>query len=289
MSGKPAVVLEPITASLVEEVGAFLHAELNPRVSPADWAKAINPPWTIAQPNHGFMLRTGSQIVGTYIAFYSERVYSGQHVMICNLAAWCVLEDYRSHGLRLLRALLAQDGYHFTDLSPSGNVIPLNARLKFATLDTTTALVPNLPWPIMPKEFRLLTDPSTIESHLTDNDRRIYRDHAHARAAHHVVILRKEEVCYVIFRRDRRKNLRLFASILYVSNPALFSSAGPVFFRHLLLRHGIPVTLAELRIVRQRPLRSRILKRSRPKMLRSPYLQPDQIDYLYSELTCVPW
>ena len=31
-------------------------------------------------------------------------------------------EEHRFHSLRLLKALLAQDGYHFTDLSPSGNV-----------------------------------------------------------------------------------------------------------------------------------------------------------------------
>ena len=40
-----------------------------------------------------------------------------------------------------------QDGYHFTDLSPSGNVVALNRRLGFTQLDTATALVPNLPWP----------------------------------------------------------------------------------------------------------------------------------------------
>ena len=58
-----------------------------------------------------------------------------------------MLEQYRLHGLKLLTSLLAQEGYHFTDLSPSGNVIALNERLGFEFLDTTTALVPNLPWP----------------------------------------------------------------------------------------------------------------------------------------------
>ena len=70
----------------------------------------------------------------------------------CNLAAWCVIDEYRSLGLRLLNALLAQKGYHFTDLSPSGNVVPLNTRLKFSHLDVATALVPNLPWPLWPAQ-----------------------------------------------------------------------------------------------------------------------------------------
>ena len=57
---------------------------------------------------------------------------------------------YRLHGLRLLKAVLRQEGYHFTDLSPSGNVVGINERLRFRFLDTTTALVPNLPWPTWP-------------------------------------------------------------------------------------------------------------------------------------------
>ena len=55
----------------------------------------------------------------------------GRVERFCNLGAWCVLPEHRFHALRLLKALLAQDGYHFTDLSPSGNVVGLNERLGF--------------------------------------------------------------------------------------------------------------------------------------------------------------
>ena len=47
--------------------------------------------------------------------------------------------------------------------------------------------------------------------------------------------------------------------------------------------------MAELRVVGDRPKPSIMLKSPRPKMYRSAYLCPDQIDYLYSELTCVAW
>ncbi|WP_407180099.1 hypothetical protein [Bradyrhizobium sp. STM 3562] len=268
----------------------FLHAKLNKRLAAADWEAAIIPPWPCHQPNHGFFLRVRAGIVGAYLAFYSEREIEGRIERFCNLAAWCVLDEYRSYSLLLLNALLAQKGYHFTDLSPSGSVIPLNARLKFSHLDVATALVPNLPWPAWSRQVRVLTKPQEIERALSGRDLDIYRDHARANATHHVVVaVEGRGACYAIFRRVRRKNLPLFASILYVGNRALFRTVARYIFRHLLLRHGIPVTLAELRIVGARPRPSVMLKSPRPKMYRSASLRPDQIDDLYSELTCVAW
>jgi hypothetical protein len=281
--------LQPITPRDVLPVAEFLHSNLNTRITAAEWAGAIVPAWTADQPNHGFLLRAGEHVVGAYLAFYSQRKIDGRSERFCNLAAWCVLEEYRSHGLRLVRALLSQKGYNFTDLSPSGSVVPLNARLKFSHLDVATALVPNLPWPVWPTRVSIISDSREIERTLRGRDLEIYRDHACAAAACHIVVINGDETCYVIFRKDRRKNLQLFASILYVGNPELFRAASRHVFRHLLVRHGIPATLAEVRVVGYRPRPSIMLKSPRPKMYRSERLRADQIDYLYSELTCVAW
>ena len=51
------------------------------------------------------------------------------------MGAWCVLDEFRAHGLRLVRADAGPGGYNFTDLSPSGNVVQLNTRLKFQFLE----------------------------------------------------------------------------------------------------------------------------------------------------------
>ena len=119
----------------------FLHEHLNQRVSTGAWARRSRSPGTTTGPNAGFMLLAGGMVVGAHLAFYSERMIDGRIERFCNLGAWCVLEQYRLNGLKLLTSLLAQEGYHFTDLSPSGNVIGLNKRLGFEFLDTTTALV----------------------------------------------------------------------------------------------------------------------------------------------------
>lgn len=279
----------PITDGDARRAAGFLHAHLNARVSVEDWASAVNVPWSVENPNAGFMLVDGDDVVGVQLAFYSERRVNGSVERFCNLGAWCVLPEYRFHSLRLLRAVLRQDGYHFTDLSPSGNVVGVNEKLSFQHLDTTTAVVPNLPWPTLPGRGRVSSDLAVIERTLTGAELELYRDHAAATAACHAVLIRGNEHCYVVFRRDRRKGLPLFASVLYVSNPPLFRALARRFARHLLVRHRVPAMLAEERIVGFRPRPSLRLRTPRRKMFRSPSLGPTQIDDLYSELVCVSW
>lgn len=284
-----AIRVSPIDASDLPAVAAFLHQHLNERVSAAQWQRSIVPPWKVDAPNHGFQLRDtdSGAVVGVYLAFYIEREVAGQPERFCNLGAWCVLPTHRFHAIKLLKALLAQDGYTFTDLSPSGTVVPINTKLKFDFLDTTTALLPNLPWPLA--RGRITADPAVLDATLTGRDLTLYRDHAGTRAARHLLLRDGDETCYVVFRKDRRKNLPLFASILYVSNPDLFHRMGAAVSRHLLLRHRVLATLVELRVAGRRPPRSKLLGSARRKMYRSARLRPEQIDYLYSELVCVAW
>lgn len=305
------VELTPITDPDVPAVADFLNANLNKRVPPLTWTRVMSAPWKVDAPNHGFMLRDGQRVVGAYLAFYSERPVAGRLEQFCNLASWSVLADYRFHSVRLVRALLAQDGYHFTDLAPSAKVESLNTRLKFRYLDTSVALVPNLPWPTLPGRTRISADPDVIGSTLAGAELELYRDHAQALAARHLVLIRGGDSCYVMFRERWWRGMPVFAAILHVSNPDLLHRAMIPLTRHLLVHHQLPATLAELRIIGHRPRLSLSLpypdtlvhrhhsRMSRsyvaryqgtipPKMYRSASLEPGQIDDLYSELVCVP-
>ena len=278
------VELTPITDGDVAVVADFLHTNLDDRVP---WARVMSVPWKVEAPNHGFMLWDGQRVVGAYLAFYCERPVAGRVERFCNLGAWCVLSDFRFHSVRLLKALLAQDGYHFTDLSPNERVVSINARLNFRFLDTSAAFVPNLPWPSLPGRTRISADPDVIGSTLAGAELELYRDHAEAAAARHLVLIRGRDSCYVMYREVRHKNVPLLAVILHVGNPELFHRAVIPLTRHLLVRHRLLATLGELRIVGHRPRLSFKLI-SWPKMYRSASLEPVQIDDLYSELLCVP-
>ena len=283
------VKVSPIAGADVPRVAEFLHAHLNKRVPADAWVRSINVPWALDRPNAGYMLLDGDAVVGVYLAFYSQRTIDGCPERFCNLGAWCVLPEYRFHSLGLLRALLAQDDYHFTDLSPSGNAVPVNLKLRFRFLDTATTLIPNLPWPSWPGRNLISSDPAVIERTLTGRDLELYRDHVAAPAARHLVLIRNGEPCYVVFRKDRRKGLPLFATVLYVSNPKLFGDVARPLARHLLIRHGAMAMLVEGRVVGYRPRLSLGVRSPRRKMFRSARLEPAQIDYFYSELVCVSW
>lgn len=282
------VDLAPIADEDVGAVAAFLHQHLNSRLSAAEWEHCAVPTWAVDAPNHGFLLRQGGAVVGAYLAFYSERTFDGGRRRICNLAAWCVLDEHRSHGVRLVRAMLRQRDYDFVDLSPSGNVVDLNSRLGFSFLDTDTSLVPNLPLP-SPRGVRVISRPGAIERVLAGRDLELYHDHRGAAAALHFVVRVGSETCYVVARRDRRKGLPVFASLLHVSDPGVLARAGHAPYRHLLVRHRALVTLAERRVAGEVPRLSRRQRAPRPKMYRALGSSPTSVDYLYSELTCVPW
>lgn len=279
------VRLAPVDDDNLPEIARFLHENLNSGLSADDWARALVPSWSTAETTHGYCLRADGVLVGVYAAFFSERVVAGRERRVCNLAAWCVLDGYGAQGLRLLRALLSSGAEVFTDLSPSGSVVPIDLRLGFQRLDTTTDVRPNLPsWS---RRVKVVSDERTIAGLLTGRDAQLFRDHRGAAAARHVVLLVDGRPCYVMYRRVRRKRLPLFGSLVHVGDTDLFLRGVGPLGAHLLVR-GMPVLLAERRIVGGRVGRSRTVA-GRPKLFRGVDVEAGDIDDLYSEITSVPW
>ncbi len=312
------ISVRPITDDDISRVAEFLHVHMNSRVPLDAWVRSFDLPWTVDKPNSGFMLLDGDTVVGAYTAYYSERTFGERVVHLCNLGTWCVLPDHRFHSIRLLKRLLAQDDYHFTDLSPMDKVVSINKRLGFQFLDTKAVLIPALPWPWRSGRHSVTSDPLIIEHTLTGHDLQLYRDHARASAVRHLLLTRGNEYCYIVFRMVRHKELpRVLALILHLSNPLLFreivfrtvqhKELSPVFalilhvsnprlFRQMVLplsgylfvHHRAAAMLAELRIIRTRP-RFSIRTPLPRKMFLSPTLSPGQIDYFYSELALLPY
>lgn len=289
MAHSEEVELARVTTDDLPRVGEFLSTHLDDTLTPGQWAQALRPTWTTSHPDHGFLLESDGLVVGVYAAFYSETGGPDRDRPVCNLAAWCVLDEFRRHSLRLVRAMVAQRDRELTDLSPSGTVVPLNERLGFRRLDTSGALVANLPLPAR-RRVRLVTGRPDIEALLTGSDLAAYRDHADSAAARHVVAVVDGKPCWVVFRAVRRKGLRLFASVLHVSDRELFRSAAPAVYRHVLLAHRLPFTLLQNRVGGPGPWHSVPVSAQRPTMYLSRSGQPpESVSYLYSELTQVPW
>jgi hypothetical protein len=291
-AGRPADArpeVLPISADDVEDVSRFLHENLNRRVSPGAWEALLQPPWGATGPNRGFHLRFEGRVVGAYAAVYSSRGHAGDAVDVCNLAAFCVLEDFRSHSLFLVRALLKQRGYLFTDLSPSGNVPAMNERLGFRHLDTSTRLVANLPRSA--RGVEISDDPAMIEATLSGGALELYLDHRRAPASRHLLVRDGDRHAYLLYRRDRRKRLPVFATPLHVVGDAELLATAWGGVASYLLRKGFLATLAERRVLGFTPGGiGRALRNPRAKMFKpADTVTAGDVDYLYSELTLLEW
>src|SRR5262252_10291494 len=168
------VELSPIADADVPAVADFFRLNCKDWIP---WARSrLAGPWKVEAPNHGFMLRDGQRIVGAFTAFYSERLVAGTMERFCDLGTWYVLPEFRFYSIRLIKALLAQDGYHFTALTPSKKVVSIQSRLGFHPLDTAAALILNLPWPTPPGRTTISSDPDAIERTLTGPELKLYHD-----------------------------------------------------------------------------------------------------------------
>jgi hypothetical protein len=245
--------------------------------------------WEPSPSNFGYMLLEDDRVVGAYLAFYSRRLIDGSTEHFCNLAAWCVLPSSRLHSIRLLRALLAQEGYHFTDLSPSGNTIPVNLKMGFRVLPTKRCSVLNLPFYDLFSPVSVISARPHIRRLLDGDALRIFNDHEFAPAARHVLLKSAEAVCHVIFRKERLYQMPITATVIYVSNPQLFERAINVFCRYVLLHHRAVITHVEERIAKIASSCCSYQTSGRLRMYRSSSLGPAAVDYLYSELIALEW
>jgi hypothetical protein len=270
-------VLDAITEADLPAVGRFMHDNLNPRVADDDWAKALRVPWQVASPNHGYLLRHDGRVVGGIPGVLLRADRRRRVRRICNLGAWCVLEEYRAEGIRLLAgapqpARLRVHGpvSEWQRSSPStsacGSSPSTRARHSSPTCPARRA---SGPCRGRPDNHRgaALRERSWTSTATTGR----------AAAAHHLVTTDGTDHCYVIWRRDRRKGLPLFATILYVSDKAVFLRSSAAVTRRLAVRHGIPATLIEARVAGGRPGFSLALSASRPKMFKSARLAPQDI------------
>jgi hypothetical protein len=280
------VVLRPIADDDLDRVARFLHAHHDSNVPVKRFRQSFAAHHSGARPNNGMMLVDGDEVVGAYIAYYSDRVIRGRVQRICNLGSWCVLPKYRRHSLNMAKAILSQEGLHFFDLSPSATVAALNKRLGFDYLDDRAVVLPALPWPWRPA--KISADPLVIGRALSGEELQLYRDHRDAPAAHHVVLRDRGAVCYVVLRVEKRKKLPV-AIVVHASRPEMFRRMIYPFVGFVLLRHRVVAAIVELRWLDGKVPCGSIRRRLPPKMFRSPTLGPEDVDYFHSELLYLQW
>jgi hypothetical protein len=270
----------PIQQEHLEEVGQFLHENLNRKISAAAWVSSITHPWSELRPNYGMQLRDGAKLVGVFLAIYSDQTIDGKPEKVCNPHSWCVLESHRNHGIGLVLALVKQRGYHFTMLTPNPKVAEIFRQLGFKDLGREIAVFPNVPLPASGvQESRA----DAIPALLSPAVRRDYELHRAIPWLRFLAFGKPQDVCLVAYKVGRWKRLPS-ARVIHVSDRGAFARHLSLLRNHFLLAHGLVTTSIETRFIESAPRFAHRLQRTQAKLFRSSTLRDQQITDLYSEL-----
>ena len=208
----------------------------------------------------------------------------GKPERFCNITSWCVLDPYRSQSMRLAMAVVSQEGFHFTDLTPTAVVAGSLQFLKFKPLDERRTVIPNFPWPFAALSgVRIVSDPKDIERVLPSDDAKVYRDHRTFPWLRHLAVGENDRYCHIIYKKQRFKRLPC-AGIFSLSDPDLFIKHHKLLGNYLLTRHGLASTRVETRFLDTTPAISLQVSGYQNKMYRSDTLEASDINNLYSEL-----
>jgi hypothetical protein len=275
--------IEPIGDDTLIEFCRFLAANLSRERSPEAWAQAFRHDWGVTKPNHGFLLRDDGRIVGGIGAIYAERMIRGRPERFCNITSWCVLEQYRSQSMRLAMAIVAQPGFHFTDLTPTEVVSKTLQFLKFKPMNERQAVWPHVPWPLGASGgARVIAERDRIERVLSAADAGVFRDHCHLPWLRHVAVGRPEEYCHVVWKPTRLKGVR-GAHVLAFSDGERLLAHRSALGAYLLAR-GFFFTRVESRLLPALPRGTWELAGFRSKVFRSDTLGEADISNLYYEI-----
>jgi hypothetical protein len=279
--------VEPIRDEDLPEFCRFLTENLHRARAAAVWEAAFRQNWCSAKPNNGFALRHEGRIVGGIGAIYSERAVHGRIERFCNITSWCVQDAFRAQSMRLAIALTGQPGFHFTDLTPTAVVSSTLQFLKFKPMNERQAVWPNVPWPFARRSgIRVIADARKFERLLAPQDVKAYRDHRHLPWLEHLVVGSPGACCYVVWKRTRLKRIA-GAFVLALSDAETFLRCRWALGSHLLLRHGLPFTRVECRLLPRVPRLCIELSGYRNKVFKSDTLTAADMSNLYSELVAL--
>jgi hypothetical protein len=277
----PQAQITPITAADLDEIGRFLHENLNRRISVADWIGSLTHPWSESRPNYGMQLRDDGKLVGVLCAIYSDQTIDGRVEKFCNPHSWCVLEAYRNQGIGLVLSVVKQRGYHYTMLTPNPKVAEIFRHLRFKDLADGFVIFPNLPIPSF--GGTAVADPAHIGEHLDAATRHDYELHRDIRWLRFVAFGKPGDMCLVAYKPNRWKKMR-GARIIFVSDPSAFERHRHLLQSYLFWRQGMLVSHVESRFLSVVPRLAYRTKRLQGKLFLSPTLKDAQIRDLYSEL-----
>ncbi|MDB5396619.1 MAG: acetoacetyl-CoA synthetase [Rhodospirillales bacterium] len=261
------------------------------------WARIFNHPWSDRTDDRGFVIACGDDIVGFLGTIRARRRIRGVDGLVCNYSSWYVRPEYRGWGVALLAAAIHDDGVTYTSLTPGPTSRAAFGALKFENIETWRIVMPplvNAPTLRRPAPS-IHFDPVIVRSILTDDEHRVFDDHAPFECLQLVVQEGADYAYLVVKRRAQRPPPGLlrrlypgrfpYSDVLHCSAPALLERHLERVKLAVLAHQRTAALVADSRLFLHRPAGLVIRAYG---CCRSPVFQPADLDKLYSEIVLLP-
>ncbi len=233
----------------------------------------------------GYLLREGNTVVGFYAYIMYQREIGGKLYEFCNMSTWGVEENYRGVSLQLVKPIKELSKTHtitnFTANMPSH--IVFKRLLKFDDIENQLLIIPFLPsyfW----TRHKIYFDRNIDQEVLSKSDHKIFNDHHPDKyKSVHVVLKKEDTYLYVILTKSFRKKIP-FLEVRYINSSNLFVEWVNILRTVLPLKYRTVALLIDKRMMKGHNVSlSYTYNLPLSKLYKSPELDNDQIDGLYSE------
>lgn len=255
--------------------------------TPEHFSRMLDYPWRPADATYGVLLESGGDVVGFIGMLFADRVLAGRALRTCNITSVAVAESHRKSSLKLFKAALSDKSVVYTCFSASPTVAEIFRFFKFTEHPTVKVVTsplasPRSFGPSVARRARVTSGARIDEGALSEDERKLAREHHESGAAVVLVSARDERSLVVAVRRARGR--LVFADVIHVSNPSLFAETLALGASALAWKLRTPVVAVEERWMSRRPLASFKYDKLRPIHFRGPEVRLDVIDALYSEV-----
>lgn len=268
-------------------------------INATTWHQLLDHEWS--DRGRGYTLLNGNAVVGFIGAVTAQREVNGEAVHVCNLSSWVVQAQYRGWGLALLAAVLQDENLTYTALTPGPTTRAALKAHGFKPLGGhRVAMLPLLQPETLfrPNRPVISFDPAVVRERLTSQQRQIFDDHSPYDCLQLTVTDGSDYAYLVVKRRvhrvaanrlGRRTRVPLFgipySDILHCSSPELLSRHLERVKLAILRRQRTAALVADARLFKARPWGMTLSQRT---CYRSPLLEADDVDGLYSEIVLLP-
>lgn len=257
------------------------------------WMGLFNYAWKLPAYPYGYVITEGKKILAFVGTIFSQRLIDGRDRICCNMNTWYVLEEHRPRmlAIRILKPIIGMNDILITALSPGDLTVTVLERLGFKLLDEGQIAIPVSPSvsPVFARSNRPLVvfDDPGIEGYLSDEDRKIFKDHSTLACKHFLIKERQTgRYCYGIATTSPLRRLSFLRAkwfnLCYLSNPDVFVENFQ-FFRMPLLRRRFLVLCYDARLIPKNVSRI-FLRKKKKRQYRWKEGTLGKVDNLYSEL-----